>query len=93
MAIAQGSLTVSISETPQVSQPSPFSGRGRNIVVPRITAGVDEAPAQLKLVEGGVRLRDLVDGLNALGVPPRDIIAILQAIKTAGALQADIEVM
>ncbi len=93
VAIAQGSLTVSISETPQVSQPSPFSERGSTVVVPRTTAGVDEAPAQLQLVEGGVRLRDLIDGLNALGVPPRDMIAILQAIKTAGALQADIEVM
>ena len=93
VVIAQGALTVSISETPQVSQPSPFSERGRSVVVPRTTAGVDEAPAQLQLVEGGVRLRDLIDGLNALGVPPRDMIAILQAIKTAGALQADIEVM
>ena len=93
VAIAQGSLTVSISETPQVSQPSPFSERGRTVVVPRTSAGVDEAPAQLQLVEGGVRLRDLVDGLNALGVPPRDMIAILQAVKAAGALQADIEVM
>lgn len=93
VAIAQGSLTVSISETPQVSQPSPFSERGDTVVVPRTTAGVDEAPAQLKLVEGGLRLRDLVDGLNALGVPPRDMIAILQAIKASGALQADIEVL
>ena len=93
VAIAQGSLTVSISETPQVSQPSPFSERGRTVVVPRTTAGADEAPAQLKLVEGGVRLRDLVDGLNALGVSPRDMIAILQAIKASGALQADIEVL
>lgn len=93
VAIAQGSLTVSISETPQVSQPSPFSERGRTIVVPRTNAGADEETGQLKLVEGGVRLRDLIDGLNALGVPPRDMIAILQAIKAAGALQADIEVM
>ena len=93
VAIAQGSLTVSISETPQVSQPSPFSERGRTVVVPRTTAGVDEAPGQLQLVKEGVRLSDLVDGLNALGVPPRDMIAILQAIKAAGALQADIEVM
>lgn len=93
VAIAQGSLTVSVSETPQVSQPSPFSERGRTVVVPRTSAGVDEQPAQLRLVEGGVRLRDLVDGLNALGVPPRDMIAILQAIKAAGALQADIEVL
>ena len=93
VAVAQGSLTVSISETPQVSQPSPFSERGRTVVVPRTNAGVDETPSQLQLVEGGVRLRDLVDGLNALGVPPRDMIAILQAIKAAGALQADIEVL
>lgn len=93
VAIAQGSLTVSISETPQVSQPSPFSDSGQSVVVPRTTADVDEAPAQLTIVEGGVRLSNLVDGLNALGVPPRDMIAILQAIKAAGALQADIEVL
>ena len=93
VAIAQGALTVSISETPQVSQPSPFSDRGRTVVVPRTSAGVDEPPAQLSIVNGGVRLSDLVDGLNALGVPPRDMIAILQAIKAAGALQADIEVI
>ncbi len=93
VAIAQGALTVSISETPQVSQPSPFSDRGRTVVVPRTTAGVDEPPAKISIVEGGVRLSELVDGLNALGVPPRDMIAILQAIKAAGALQADIEVL
>jgi len=93
VAIAQGSLTVSISETPQVSQPSPFSERGRTVVVPRTSAGVDEPPAQLAIIDGGVRLSQLVDGLNALGVPPRDMIAILQAIKAAGALQADIEVL
>ncbi len=93
VAIAQGSLTVSVSETPQVSQPSPFSDRGRTVVVPRTSAEVDEAPAKLSIVKGGVKLSDLVDGLNALGVPPRDMIAILHAIKAAGALQADIEVM
>ena len=93
VAIAQGSLTVSVSETPQVSQPSPFSNNGDTVVVPRTSAAVDEPNAQLQLIEGGVRLSDLVDGLNALGVPPRDMIAILQAIKAAGALQADIEVL
>ena len=93
VAIAQGSLTVSVSETPQVSQPSPFSQQGDTVVVPRTTVGVDEAPAQIRLIESGVRLSDLVDGLNALGVPPRDMIAILQAIKASGALQADIEVL
>lgn len=93
VAIAQGNLTISISETPQVSQPSPFSTQGETVVVPRTTVGVDEPSAELRIVNGGVRLRDLVDGLNALGVTPRDLIAILQAIKASGALQADIEVI
>ncbi len=93
VAIAQGNLTISISETPQVSQPSPFSSQGDTVVVPRTTVGVDDQAAELRIVDGGVRLRDLVDGLNALGVSPRDLIAILQAIKASGALQADIEVI
>jgi len=93
VAIAQGSLTISVSETPQVSQPSPFSRRGETVVVPRTNVGAEDEPAELRIVESGVRLRDLVDGLNALGVSPRDMISILQAIKAAGALQADIEVM
>ena len=93
VAIAQGNLTISISETPQVSQPSPFSRQGETAIVPRTAVGVDEPPAELKIVSSGVRLRDLVDGLNALGVSPRDLIAILQAVKAAGALQADIEVI
>lgn len=93
VAIAQGALTISVSETPQVSQPSPFSEQGQTVVVPRTDIIADDESAQLKIVKDGVRLSDLVDGLNALGVAPRDMIAILQAIKTAGALQADIEVM
>jgi flagellar P-ring protein precursor FlgI len=93
VAIAQGNLTISVGETPQVSQPSPFSRSGDTVVVPRTTVGADDEPANLKIVEESVRLRDLVDGLNTLGVSPRDLIAILQAIKAAGALQADIEVL
>ena len=93
VAIAQGNLTISVGETPQVSQPSPFSRNGETVVVPRTSVGADDEPADLKIVEESVRLRDLVDGLNALGVSPRDLIAILQAIKAAGALQADIEVL
>lgn len=93
VAIAQGNLTISVGETPQVSQPSPFSRNGDTVVVPRTTVGADDEPADLRIVEESVRLRDLVDGLNALGVSPRDLIAILQAIKAAGALQADIEVL
>jgi flagellar P-ring protein precursor FlgI len=94
VAIAQGTLTISVSETPQASQPSPFSERGETVVLPRTDVAAEEDDARrLKIVEDGVRLADLVDGLNALGVSPRDMIAILQAIKASGALQADIEVM
>ena len=93
VAIAQGSLTISISETPQVSQPSPFSDSGQTVVVPRTQISADDDANQIKIIKEGVRLSDLVDGLNALGVTPRDMIAILQAIKASGALQADIEVL
>src|SRR5213082_2168326 len=92
VAVAQGNLTVSISETPQVSQPSPLS-QGRTVVVPRSKVGVVEDGKKLALVREGVSLQQLVDGLNALGIGPREMIAILQAIKAAGAIQADIEVM
>ena len=92
VAVAQGNLTVTISETPQVSQPNAFS-RGRTRVVPRTRIGVQEEGMKLGVVDEGVSLRELVDGLNALGVGPRDLISILQAIKAAGAIQAEIEVM
>ncbi|MEE7491393.1 flagellar basal body P-ring protein FlgI [Methylobacterium oryzae CBMB20] len=93
VAIAQGNLTVTITEQPQVSQPAPLSN-GRTVVVPRTGVKVDTGDGnKLALVKEGVSLRELVDGLNALGVGPRDLISILQAIKAAGALQADIELM
>jgi flagellar P-ring protein FlgI len=92
VAVAQGNLTVSISESPQVSQPAPFA-RGRTRTVPRTQVGVQEEGRRLALVSEGVSLQQVVDGLNALGIGPRDLIAILQAIKAAGAIQADIEVM
>jgi flagellar P-ring protein precursor FlgI len=93
VAVAQGNLTVTITETPQVSQPAPFSRGGSTRVVPRTTIGVQEDGKKLALVKDGVSLQQLVDGLNSLGIGPRDLIAILQAIKAAGAIQADIEVM
>jgi len=93
VAIAQGSLAISVSETPQVSQPlASFSDAGETVVVPRTDIEISEPDGNLKIVDGSVRLRDLVDGLNALGVGPRDMISILESIKAAGALQADIEV-
>jgi len=93
VAVAQGNLTVTISETAQVSQPTPFSRGGTTTVVPRTRIGVQEDGKKLAVVKDGVSLQQLVDGLNALGIGPRDLIAILQAIKAAGAIQADIEVM
>ncbi len=92
VAIAQGNLTISIQEDPFVSQPAPFS-RGETVVAPSSTVDVDEEAGGLVVVPGGVPLRQLVNGLNALGVTPRDMISILQALKAAGAIQAEIEVM
>ncbi len=93
VAVAQGNLTVTISEQPQVSQPEPFS-RGQTVLTPRTSVKVDtEGGNKLALVKESVTLAELVDGLNALGIGPRDLISILQAIKSAGALQAEIEVM
>jgi len=93
VAVAQGNLTVRITETPQVSQPNPLAG-GETVVVPRTNVEVDTQPERkLVVLETGATLDALVDGLNALGVGPRDMIAIIQAIKAAGALQAEIEVM
>lgn len=93
VAVAQGNLTVTITEQPEVSQPEPFS-RGQTVVVPRTGVRVDtDEKKKLAIVKDSVSLRELVDGLNALGVGPRDLISILQAIKASGALQADIEVM
>jgi len=94
VAIAQGNLTVRITETPQVSQPGPFSEDGETVVVPRTNIEVSEdSDHKLAILNKGVRLQELVDGLNALGIGPRDMISILQAIKAAGALQAEIELM
>jgi flagellar P-ring protein precursor FlgI len=92
VAIAQGNLTITVSESRQVSQPNPFS-RGQTTSVPRSKVGVQEDGKRLAVVKDGVSLQQLVDGLNALGIGPRDMIAILQAVKAAGAIQADIEVM
>jgi flagellar P-ring protein FlgI len=92
VAVAQGNLTVSITEAPVVSQPAPFS-RGETVEVPRSTVTVTEEGHKLGIVNEGVSLRELVDGLNALGIGPRDLISILQAIKASGAIQAEIEVM
>jgi len=94
VAIQQGNLTITVQESPGVSQPTPFSRTGETVTVPRSTVSVDEEKGrQFITLGGGASLSTLVAGLNALGVTPRDMISILQTIKAAGALQADIEVM
>lgn len=91
VAIAQGGLTITVSETPQVSQPAPFS-QGQTTVVPRTQVQVDDGSGASLALVNGASLQSLVSGLNTLGVSPRDLITILQAVKSAGALQAEIEV-
>jgi len=93
VAIAQGNLTIRVTETPQVSQPAPLSRGGTTVIVPRTQIQVDDQhDRKLGILDSGVTLRDLVASLNALGVGPRDLISILQSIKAAGALQADLQV-
>ena len=96
VAVAQGNLTVSISEAPQVSQPGAVArAAARAVTVPRTRIGVQEEGRKLALVKEGVSLQQIVDGLNALGIGPRDLHAHHPARRSrhAGAIQADIEVM
>lgn len=94
VAIAQGNLTIRITETPQVSQPSALSQGGTTTTVARTDINVDEDNGnKMAVISTGVSLQEMVQSLNALGIGPRDMIAILQSIKAAGALQADLEVI
>ena len=94
VAIAQGSLTIRVTEAQQVSQPGPFAEVGSTEKTDRTNVDVEEGEERrLTVLPSGVTLQELVNGLNALGIGPRDMITILQAVKASGALQADIEVM
>ncbi len=94
IALAQGNLTIRITETPQVSQPQALSQQGQTTVVPRSDIQIDDSSdKKIAYIPEGISLQNLVSSLNALGVGPRDIITILQSIRAAGALQADIKVM
>lgn len=90
VAVAQGGLTLRVEETPLVVQPNPFA-EGETIVVPRTQAQLEDAPpVALAELRGGTTLSDIVAGLNALGVAPRDMIDILNSINAAGALHAEL---
>jgi flagellar P-ring protein precursor FlgI len=91
VAVTHGNLTVRVTETPQVSQPAPFANRGQTVVVPRTEIDTAEQGGQLAIVRGA-SLQSLVAGLNRIGLKPSGIIAILQAIKAAGSLHAELVV-
>jgi flagellar P-ring protein precursor FlgI len=93
VAIAHGNLSMEIKQSYNVSQPMPFSETGRTVVTPDTQTVVREGKAPLQIVSSGVSIGDVVRALNALGVTPRDLISILQALKAAGALQAELEII
>jgi flagellar P-ring protein FlgI len=92
VAVSHGNLALTIKETPKVSQPAPLS-QGETTVVPRTELKVKEEQKRLSLVPAGNTIGDVVRGLNLLGVTPRDLISILQAIRAAGALQAELVII
>jgi flagellar P-ring protein FlgI len=96
VAVAHGNLTIQVKTTLEVSQPgAPLIGNaaGQTVVTPEVETTVKEDPARFMLLEQSVTLSDVVRGLNSVGITPRDIVAILQALKAAGALQADLEII
>jgi flagellar P-ring protein precursor FlgI len=91
-AVAHGSLSVTISTTPSVSQPAPFS-QGQTTVTEKSDITITQQGGALMQLSAGAKLADVVRALNALGATPQDLLAILQAMRSAGALQAEIEVI
>ena len=93
VSILHGNLAIEISTEFQVSQPAPFSPQGETVVVPQTSVRAEESVARRIELNEGATVKDLVRGLQGIGATPRDIVAILQAIKAAGALQAELEVI
>lgn len=93
VAVSHGNLSLVIKETPQVSQPSPLSRTGSTAVVPRTDLKVEEEQRRLMVLSEGATIGEVVRALNTLGVTPRDLIGIMQSIKAAGALQAELSII
>ena len=91
-AVSHGSLTVSVTENAQVSQPNEF-GRGQTVVTPQSSIEASQEGGRMFLFEGGTSLETIVRAVNAVGAAPGDIVAILEALKRAGALRAELEVI
>jgi flagellar P-ring protein precursor FlgI len=94
VAVAHGNLSIQIKETPQVSQPGAFTGPGaQTVVTPETEIQVEEQSEKLMVVQAGPTINDVVKAINAIGATPRDLIMIFQAIKAAGALHAELEII
>ena len=93
IAIAHGNLSIEVNKQDNVSQPLPFSRGGQTVVTSDRTMQVQEGRNPLFLVESGVSIGEVVRALNALGVSPRDLIAIFQSLKASGALQAELQII
>ena len=91
-AVAHGNLSVTISSTPVVSQPNAFS-QGQTVVTEKADIQINQEPGNIIQMPAGSKLTDVVKALNTLGANPQDLLAILQAMKAAGALQAELEVI
>ena len=92
-AVAHGSLSVTINSTPLVSQPNPLSTGGRTVTAEKAEIAISQQAGSLIQMPAGTKLADVVKALNSLGATPQDLLAILQAMKAAGALQAELEVI
>jgi flagellar P-ring protein FlgI len=92
VSILHGNLSIEVTTKLTVSQPAPFS-QGKTEIIPNTTVKASEAPARSIELEEGASIEELVTGLQKIGATARDVIAILQAIKAAGALEADLEVI
>jgi flagellar P-ring protein precursor FlgI len=91
-AISHGNLSVSISNDTQVSQPNPLAG-GQTVVTPNAQINIQKDPGKVLLIQGGASLADVVKALNAIGASPQDLLSILQAMKAAGSLRAELEII
>jgi len=91
-AVAYGTLSVTVNEFPQVSQPAPFSN-GRTVVVPQTQVNANEKQAKIVELHNAPRVSDIVRNLNAIGATSSDLMAILQALQQAGSLRAHIKVL
>ena len=93
VSILQGALSIDITTAFEVSQPNPLSKTGETVVVPQTTVNAKDAPTKRIELNEGATVEQLVNGLQAIGASARDVVSILQALKAAGALQAELEVL